>query len=62
LNHLVGKILDLAREGLTARGMEEERFLDPLYDRWRRKSNPAMDMLHMLDQGKSIEDVIFSYR
>ena len=62
LDHLVGEILDLAREGLTARSMQEECFLDPLYDRWHRKSNPAMDMLHMLEEGRSIEDVIMLYR
>ena len=54
--------LDLARQGLSARGMNEECFLDPLYDRLNRKSNPAMDMLRMLEEGKSIEDVILLYR
>ena len=62
LYRLVGEILDLARAGLTARGMGEEIFLDPLYDRWRRKSNPAADMLRMLQEGQNIEDVIMLYR
>ena len=62
LYRLVGQILDLARQGLAARGMNEECFLDPLYDRLNRKSNPAMDMLRMLEEGKSIEDVILLYR
>jgi gamma-glutamylcysteine synthetase len=62
LYRLVGQILDLARQGLSARGMNEECFLDPLYDRLNRKSNPAMDMLRMLEEGKSIEDVILLYR
>ena len=42
--------------------MGEEEFLDPLYDRWRRKSNPATDMLRMLEEGRNIEDVIMLYR
>ena len=42
--------------------MNEECFLDPLYDRLNRKSNPTMDMLRMLEEGKSIEDVILLYR
>ena len=62
LYRFVGEILDLAKTGLTARGMGEEKFLDPLYDRWRRKSNPATDMLRMLEEGRNIEDVIMLYR
>ena len=39
----------------------EEELLAPLYDRWRRCSNPALDMLHMLEEGGTIEEVIRLY-
>lgn len=61
LHGLVKEILDLAGEGLAGRGKGEEELLAPLYDRWRRCSNPALDMLHMLEEGGTIEEVIRLY-
>lgn len=61
LHCLVKRILDLAREGLIERSFGEESMLDPLYDRWERRSNPASDTLRLLRGGHSLEEVIEQY-
>lgn len=54
-------VLALAEEGLRARGMNEEHFLLPLFERAERLSNPARDMLHRLEKGTTIEAIIEDY-
>ena len=61
LYNLVKQILDLARSGLSKRALDEESMLDPLYKRWERHSNPAVEMLHLLHSGHSLEEVIMLY-
>ena len=61
LHDLVKQILDLARAGLTERALKEERMLDPLYERWERRTNPAVEMLRLIRNGHNLEDVIRMY-
>lgn len=42
---LVERMLAIAERGLSARGLAEDRFLDPLRDRLVRGENPAMRLL-----------------
>lgn len=61
LQQLVISVLDLARKGLEERGKQEAHFLEPLYDRARRKSNPALDYLEALSRGVEINTLVRSY-
>ena len=54
-------MVDLAREGLEARALGEERFLEPLYGRIRGRTNPARTMLTALENGAPIEELITRY-
>lgn len=58
---LAAEVLRLCREGLRERGEGEERFLDALDERVRRRSNPARDMLERLENGESIEQLTVAY-
>ena len=55
------RILDLARDGLQQRGRGEEILLAPLYERARRHTNPAREMLRGLEQGVPIRRYIEQY-
>ncbi len=55
------RILDLSAAGLKQRGMNEEIFLAPLYERARALSNPAKDMLLGIESGISPEYYIDEY-
>lgn len=61
LYSLLRNVLDLSREGLVSRGYGEEVFLDSLYERVESHSNPARNMLESLENGESIEKIIFDY-
>jgi hypothetical protein len=41
---LIEGVLQIAQNGLEARGLGEEVFLEPLWGRWKRKRNPAQDI------------------
>ncbi len=58
---LLTRVVDLAKEGLLERGNGEERFLAPLYERVRSRTNPALTMLTKLEAGTPMEDVIRQY-
>ena len=58
---LTGQILDLARKGLADRRLGEERMLDPLYERWEQRTNPAKTMLRELHDGTPLEKIIRQY-
>lgn len=58
---LIGKVLDLAQEGLKFRGLGEEIFLEPLYERVHRKSNPARKLLEQKEAGMGMEEIIMEY-
>lgn len=58
---LVEKVLCLGEEGLRERGLGEEVFLRPLFDRMERRTNPAKEMLDLREQSVPLEDIILSY-
>ena len=55
------QVLDLSRQGLLERGLGEEKYLEPLYDRVNNRTNPANTMLAQLENGADIYDVVRSY-
>ena len=61
LSDMLVRILELAESGLRQRGMGEEEFLAPLYERARTLKNPSAIMVEGLEQGKNIEDYIRIY-
>ncbi len=61
LYRLAGRVLDLCREGLAERGEGEEKYLLPLYDRVKRRTNPAKTMLERLESGEELYSVVKSY-
>jgi gamma-glutamylcysteine synthetase len=61
LQSLVLSILDIARSGLEKRGLGESHFLEPLYDRAKRKSNPATDYLIALANNVPVRELVFLY-
>ena len=54
-------IVDLASQGLGERGIGEETFLSPLYDRIKRHSNPGRDLIESIHNGVEIEKLIKDY-
>ena len=55
---LAKRILELARDGLIRRGYGEEKYLDCLFERVKKKENPAAYMLRRLSEGIQIEDIV----
>lgn len=55
------QILELAQSGLQKRGLGEEPFLEPLFERAQRLTNPAKDYLNALRHGTPIETLIEQY-
>ena len=58
---LTNNILDIAKEGLSQRGLGEETFLKPLYDRVKCHTNPGKEMIKSLHDGIKIEKIIKDY-
>ena len=54
-------IVDLAAEGLKERGIGEEIFLNPLYERIKKHTNPGKDILQSIQNEISIEKIINEY-
>lgn len=52
------QILELAQAGLKKRGFCEEAFLEPLFDRAERLTNPALEYLNALEHGAQTEELI----
>ena len=61
LYDLTKSILDLCREGLKERGFGEEIYIEPLYERVRKRTNPAYTMLKSLQNGTHIDEIIREY-
>ncbi len=57
----LNRLLDIAAEGLTARGFNEEMLLTPLRERALQLTNPAKELQGALEAGISIEDMIRQY-
>ena len=61
LSDLSIEILDLAVDGLRDRGIGEEKFLNPLYDRVKRHTNPGKKLLESVDDEIPLEELIIDY-
>ena len=61
LCELTNNILDIAKEGLYQRGLGEEIFLKPLYNRVKYHTNPGKEMINSLHDGMKIEKIIKDY-
>ena len=54
-------IVDLSADGLKERGIGEEIFLNPLYERIKKHTNPGKEILQSLHKGIEIEKIIKEY-
>ncbi len=61
LSALLIKVLDIAKEGLAERCMNEEHFIDPLYNRASTTLSPAAIMKQGLESGKSMDYFVNDY-
>ncbi len=61
LCRLTKDIIDLAAEGLTQRGMGEEIFLKPLYERVKNHTNPGKNIIESMHSGIELEKIIKDY-
>jgi gamma-glutamylcysteine synthetase len=61
LSKLLMQILSIAQDGLKARGLGEEIFLEPLFKRAQTLENPARAMLSRIESGEAIENIIKDY-
>jgi hypothetical protein len=55
------EVLEMAHAGLEARGLGEERYLEPLFERAETLTNPALALLAHTDAGGDVEDIIRAY-
>lgn len=58
---LLYEITDIAKQGLINRGYGEECYLECIYDRIERCSNPALDTIEMINRGHTMLDVAEHY-
>lgn len=58
---LLTDVLDIAKDGLQRRGLHEEHFLEPLYERAKHLSSPARIIAEGLDAGGDMEQYIINY-
>ena len=61
LCRLSNDIVDLAQEGLVERGIGEEVFLNPLYERIKNHTNPGKTIIESLHNGIRLEQIIRDY-
>ena len=54
-------LLEIARKGLADRGLGEEKYLEPLFDRVKAQESPGAYMLRHLSEGADLEEVIKEY-
>ena len=54
-------IVDLSSAGLEERGIGEEIFLEPLYERIKKHTNPGKDIIESMHNGAKIEKIIKDY-
>ena len=54
-------IVDLAYSGLKERGIGEEIFLNPLYKRIKKHTNPGRNLISSIRKGIDMEDLIWDY-
>ena len=61
LCNLSKEIVDLAECGLKERGIGEEIFLNPLYERIKQHTNPGKDIITSMNDGIKLEKIIKDY-
>ena len=61
LYDLTENILNLCQQGLRERGFGEEIYIEPLYERVQKRTNPAEIMLKQLQSGIHIDEIIKNY-
>lgn len=61
LSALCRDVLDLARAGLEQRGLGEERYLEPLFERARTLTSPGRAMANALEAGVPLRQLIERY-
>ncbi|MDO5859530.1 hypothetical protein [Methanobrevibacter sp.] len=54
-------IVDLAADGLNQRGIGEETFLKPLYERIKNQTNPGKNLIDSIKRGVDLEKLIREY-
>lgn len=55
---LLIKVLELAKAGLVERGLHEEQFLEPLFVRVEKRTNPAEEMIRKESDGVPIKEIV----
>lgn len=55
------KVLELAKQGLEERNLEEECYLEPLFERANSMMNPALHILHREQENKTMQQLIKEY-
>ena len=58
---LAFNVLDIASDGLRARGLHEEVYLAPLYQRAETLTSPALRMAEELENGRPLGELIADY-
>lgn len=61
LQDLVLAVLNLAQAGLEKRGFDEAHFLEPLYNRAKRNTNPALEYLEAISKNVPLKDIVLKY-
>lgn len=61
LYSLAKQVVDLAYDGLVSRSQGEEKLLEPLYKRINLQTNPAKNMIDLINSGVKLEDIIAEY-
>jgi gamma-glutamylcysteine synthetase len=61
LKGLLKQVLDLAKAGLSERGLGEERYLEPLYERAETLKNPALRLIERTEAGEDVAEIIKDY-
>ncbi len=61
LKSFLKRMLDIAADGLTARGCGEERLLEPLHKRASLLTNPAKELQKALSAGKNMREIMEWY-
>lgn len=61
LQKLCVNVLDLAKKGLSERGMGEEKYLNPLYDRAKTLISPGRKYVEDKERGRSVAELVREY-
>lgn len=61
LYSLAKRVVDLAYDGLVSRSQGEEKLLEPLYQRIKSQTNPAKNMITLINSGVKLEEIIAEY-